>query len=1140
MKTKVTQIGISALLAIGLTCGAPLVSISPAYASSLPSIEEVQETDSTGLRTSATTLDISLGAGISGKLDVGTGNLTSTMNLAGFTLSHNSLAPQLSGTGTRHNWRVSGLGAGNLFTEGNNTVLIGADGEKITFVPSGPNTYEDIAGKRYSLTRTEAGFTLAVWDSNTTIHYTAAGYPQKAVDRNGNETILSFDNGLPKHTLGWQGPDTAKNSWLIAGTASDIFGMGTDESSLKVSWKLDSADGKYTQLTNPRGLKTGIEYDSAGRISKVSTAGGAYTKIFYDAQNRVTKIATTGTHSNPKVEAVTRFDYTDGSKTLVAGANTNQAHSVPQVPHTAYYLNAGNRVVKVVDARGLEQSASYTENLNIGSYTSGVGATAGTQTFSYGANNSNSMTEARGANGESYTYDYDSQTASSMYSPVSSTDPRGNTTIYSYAKSGALASSTNALSSVAEVGYNDNGTPAFAVAPGNTGNPTRYEYNSYGLLSRVVPAQGGTIAPESYSYDDLGRLSSKTTGRGGVIRYTYEGNTSLVTKVSATSSGENTADAAQENSYDSLGRVVSTQSFAKGKVVQRTTYSYSARGEVVEKSIWQAAVGGEKEATTRISYQYDLEGKLVGKVVDGQRTAYNYNPNGALDGVDYWEAGAKKSIWFEYDERGRRTKTIYGASAQGAGDWSVLRLTEYDRSGNIALERVERANSVRPTRSNPRGIQVLSSKKYCYVPGVDPNACPADTHQAVDKIQSMYTENAGLNQGYVTWYSYDQAGRLLEVNTPGTRDGKYSYAYDIRGNKVETVQLIEGQEPRIEQDTYNAQNQVTSDSWIYDADGNQISSEKAEFVYNAANQNISSSLKDGSNSTSNTFAGMTQKELIAQSSSGEGTYVYTHGLNDRYGNPLIEKIRHEGRTAYVEHDPVTGNPLFLRDTDRVSTHMYISDPIDSDIRLVEDDGSSSDYKEFDPYGARHEVYAPSDRDKFDPFRYRFGLVDRGGTGRFLFGVRWYDPHQGVWTQQDSLDAPLDPVNANRYGYAGGDPVNNWDPAGLAAWQFSFGFCAAVCGSFNITSSDDGEEVSMGAELGAGGELSADIFIGRTSGDPTRGYDTFYNLTCGGALGLGIRSGAHSGAQSGNSTSDGALFGLGLGCSTTFSWDWEVK
>lgn len=29
-----------------------------------------------------------------------------------------------------------------------------------------------------------------------------------------------------------------------------------------------------------------------------------------------------------------------------------------------------------------------------------------------------------------------------------------------------------------------------------------------------------------------------------------------------------------------------------------------------------------------------------------------------------------------------------------------------------------------------------------------------------------------------------------------------------------------------------------------------------------------------------------------------------------------------------------------------------------------------------------------------------------------------------------LFAPLDPVNANRYAYAGGDPVNNFDPTGL--------------------------------------------------------------------------------------------------------------
>ena len=51
--------------------------------------------------------------------------------------------------------------------------------------------------------------------------------------------------------------------------------------------------------------------------------------------------------------------------------------------------------------------------------------------------------------------------------------------------------------------------------------------------------------------------------------------------------------------------------------------------------------------------------------------------------------------------------------------------------------------------------------------------------------------------------------------------------------------------------------------------------------------------------------------------------------------------------------------------------MYIADPVDADIRMIDDDGGSSDYKEFDPFGARDEKYSPRDKDKCDPFRYRF-------------------------------------------------------------------------------------------------------------------------------------------------------------------------
>jgi len=53
---------------------------------------------------------------------------------------------------------------------------------------------------------------------------------------------------------------------------------------------------------------------------------------------------------------------------------------------------------------------------------------------------------------------------------------------------------------------------------------------------------------------------------------------------------------------------------------------------------------------------------------------------------------------------------------------------------------------------------------------------------------------------------------------------------------------------------------------------------------------------------------------------------------------------------------------------------------------------------------------------------------------------------GTWTQQDTLDTPLDPGNANRYGFAGGDPINNSDPTGK-----EISVCGAVAAVAGIIS-----------------------------------------------------------------------------------------
>lgn len=59
------------------------------------------------------------------------------------------------------------------------------------------------------------------------------------------------------------------------------------------------------------------------------------------------------------------------------------------------------------------------------------------------------------------------------------------------------------------------------------------------------------------------------------------------------------------------------------------------------------------------------------------------------------------------------------------------------------------------------------------------------------------------------------------------------------------------------------------------------------------------------------------------------------------------------------------------------------------------------------------------------------MRSHSATGLIKFGQRWFSATTGTWTQQDTLDAPLDFANANRYAYAGDDPINAQDPSGTS-------------------------------------------------------------------------------------------------------------
>ncbi|GAA4424077.1 hypothetical protein GCM10023169_20450 [Georgenia halophila] len=205
----------------------------------------------------------------------------------------------------------------------------------------------------------------------------------------------------------------------------------------------------------------------------------------------------------------------------------------------------------------------------------------------------------------------------------------------------------------------------------------------------------------------------------------------------------------------------------------------------------------------------------------------------------------------------------------------------------------------------------------------------------------------------------------------------------------------------------------------------------------------------------------------------EGTYRYTYGRTGATGKPTIEQVRHGNDTAYLENDPTTGQPIVLRTASGMQS-LYIYDHLGSPIALITQAPYPAFAYTFDPYGAAQltEDSGGSGTHQ-NPLGYTSGLKDRT-TDFTLNGARYYTPTTGRWTQQDTLDTPLDPANANRYAYVAGNPINYTDPTGTASacatTSFVFdlvGAGATVAGGVAYAT---GAAVLAGASLAVGGAV----------------------------------------------------------------------
>ena len=991
------------LATIALTAGALTLGMAVPSQAAVPVATPAAEATIglLGARPGATRLPLPVSDSVNASVDVGTGNLMVSINalsLPGVTgdaslgVVYNSRSADQVTAHTSPRWNLALGAAGSLSTTASGVLFTSGDGYSALFTPvSGSATaFTPPAGVKADLVKTSTGYTLTSRTTAEVQTFDADGKAVSLADRNGNTTTLTYNGTRPTTIVGTRGTADSRTANLTYGSGliakiSQTSGTGTRSASFVKDQYSDNMTG-YRDLN---GKSTSFNYNG-GLLTRIISATGSVIKFSYDSQARVTKIEQTD--FNGSNLSATRLSYSSATQTLLAGPNTDQAAAITAVPRTTYTLDATGRVTNVVDAAGRAQSKTYTADFDTLTATSGTGAGAGTTTNTYGANTGQSLTGSESPTGAAGQAEYANTAANTKYLATSSTDDAGNTSTYTFNGAGNMLSSSDALAATAALTYNSDGTVATAQAPGNGTNTTKYTYNAEKELIKVTPVTGSSLAAKDFTYDQWGRTRTATDGRGNTNTYSYDTMGRLTSQ--AFSDGTPTVS----YTYDAAGRTTQRVD-ASGN----TTYGYDHLGRLTTRT--NTAGGGT------ITYGYDKASNLVSTTDSRGTTKYEFDDAGTPTALKYTLYGVEKTLAFATDDRGRRTDTWMEASRDRTV-WAARTHTDYDTSGRVTRTTAYTG----PNNTNNTLVMDLS---YCYTSGTTAPNCTANPAADRSKIQWVKDNLTGA----VTAYTYDQAGRLTQaVVSGGPAPATYTYTYDERGNR-----LTAGGPSGTQSLAANAANQISTNGYTYDGAGNLTADPSGSYTYNAAQQMIT--VAKGAKTYNYTYAGASQNELVSQTTP-QGRYQLTYGRTDAQGLPVIEQLKKDNLTAYIEHDPVTGEPLMLRTSSGMQS-LYVYDGTGNPAALLTSARYIAFAYSYDPYGTptltenSGGLGVPQ-----NPYTFKAGLQDRA-TGWVKYGQRWYNAGTGRWTQMDTLDAPLDPANANRYAYAANDPINNSDPLGLA-------------------------------------------------------------------------------------------------------------
>ncbi len=890
-----------------------------------------------------------------------------------------------------------------LHTFGNGDVgLYPGDGSAYLYVKNSDGTYQTPNGANADLTSGGGNYTLKWRRSGETWTFPTGTYSQasKIQNRQGNTISETYSSdGIDKVTdtqgraltFNHQSSPAPGQSWSFVSGLQDSSGRTatyTYESS--PSYLLQS----YKDLA---GNTTSYGWDSNNHLNQITTPGGNVTNITYDSQARVTQIVRT-TNSAHTTGPTTTFTYGMGGgvgspcsssqkQTIVTDPDyTGSMPPSPKTAHTTTYCATMQDVVQAVyDGAGNERQTNYNANGDLYYY-----QTPGNSTASLGYDSTtNNLTSVQtgGSSGPKTTLGYGTD---QPYLPNQIQDPQSKGTNLAYNDNsgnantgsppdGTLKSETSG-SITASFGYhNADGTVNQGVPTSSTdaNNHTTTYTPSGGNITGTAPPSGSGLGNESVTYDTLSRPCAIEDGVGQIVHYTYDKLDRVIQADSYYNGSINASTCAVTSSggffdtvkwaYDNDGNLTSmTDDYGA------TSYGYDALNRITS----QTPAGQSTE-----SYGYDSAGNLTSLQDGGGTVSYSYNGINELSSLT--DPSSSTATTFTYDSDGQRTSINYpnGASVVyaylGDNTGRLKSVTDKDHSGNT-----------------------LKSYTYSYTTSTSNPACPATGASNVSLRQSVTDQS-----GNVTWYCYDQLNRLTEAqtrNSGGTQTADYKYGYDGNGNI--TSKTINGSTTNY---AYNSGNQDSDTGWSYDQDGNEQGAPSGLSLNNDPwNQTWTI------NSTSEGFYGVDQT-LPVWSGSNVDTETSILGLSARSNDSWTthNNFTRDNQGALIDERTTSGN------------YYYMFDGLGSVVGLTNSSGNQANSYSYDPYGNTTSSSGSA------PNYFSFAGGYNADGGLIKFGQRYYDPNYGRWTQRDSVNNQKDLKQADRYTYAGDDPVNAADPAG---------------------------------------------------------------------------------------------------------------